>query len=333
MDTVYTIHLRSYGFLHPGRERLLTRAFKRAWDFIPGSTLHGALAAALVRLDGVDAEEAQPLEGTGDFHVLLKLVFEKEIRFTPLVPGHKSLNSAIDYCEAARQHAATATLFQATPHAPISRATEVIHGDRLFAYAVHRPVVDYHGFIFAPAGAEKLLRRGLRLLPFIPFGGKGKFSAVEAWLQQRGTVADFKHNLRNNLVGGGYDCLQLMTPMLLQSGSNDWLLQEAAETIVSRVQRYRIWQSGFAYDPNNLENPFGPHGVDHFPEDSNDVTAYPGGQESVPVTGLPAGSRFRLHPQGDNIDRMADAFVEGVGHPGWRYAGWGQIVFRRWKNG
>lgn len=63
------VHLTSFGFLHPGRERF-KRVTKEAWPFIPGSTLYGAVAAALIRLDCQEekpvwkpAPAAKPMEG------------------------------------------------------------------------------------------------------------------------------------------------------------------------------------------------------------------------------------------------------------------------------
>lgn len=67
-DTAFGVHLRSYGFFHSGRERLQTRVLKRVWEHIPGGTLYGAVAAALIRLEGLD--EAPPGMGTGDYHTL-----------------------------------------------------------------------------------------------------------------------------------------------------------------------------------------------------------------------------------------------------------------------
>jgi hypothetical protein len=56
------------------------------------------------------------------------------------------------------------------------------------------------------------------------------------------------------------------------------------------------------------------------------MTVYPGGQESQALQGIPEGSRFRLPASSDLPAELAQRFIEGVGHPGWRYLGWGQLV-------
>jgi CRISPR-associated Cas5-like protein len=103
MDTAFVVRLRSFGFLHPGRERLRT-VLKRSWPFIPGSTLYGAVAAALIRLDGVGA--ALPGEGEGGYHRLLRLIAGElsRVRFTPLLPvgPDQTLESAEAYCRQAQ---------------------------------------------------------------------------------------------------------------------------------------------------------------------------------------------------------------------------------------
>lgn len=341
-DAAFVVHLRSCGFFHSGRERLRVQVLKRTWEHIPGSTLYGAVAAALIRLDGLD-ESAKPFEdGPGDYHALLKAVKDHQIRFTPLLPVAEEIKKAKDwtggrYCEQAmRLHAAVyagteaagaktgrheEALFHTTPHAPLSRATEQIHGDQLFAIRTHRPLLDYYGFIFADAGLEGLLRRALRLLPFIPFGGRGKFSLVEGRLLGSQSLDDFLEALCE-WARGRDQWIRLLTPMVLGDGQADGLLMGAGRDIVmTGLRRYRVWRTGRYYDA--LQDMFG-RAIGTEPGEGVDSGApfLPGGLESDAMWAVPERSRFRLL-EGDDVARW---FVEGVGNPSWTYLGWGQVV-------
>jgi hypothetical protein len=324
MDTVYQIRLRSYGFLHPGREQLRTDVLKRAWSFIPGSTLYGAVAAALIRLDGIDPHH--PYSAQGGFHDLLRQVKTEQIRFTPLVPALADEFTATAYSQAALYR--TQPLFQTIPHAPISRPTEHIHGDQLYAFSMHRPVIEYVGYVFGNSATETLLRRALRLLPIIPLGGKGKFSLVEGQITMQQSRTRFERDLQEaltSLTATDGIWLQLLTPMLLQEGAENWLLVHARESMVSRVQRYRIWQSGTVFDlraPNQIAR----RGIEAEEEIPIESILNPGGEETRAVTGIPEGSRFRMDATPQRVKEIAQYFITGLGHPGWAYAGWGQVV-------
>jgi hypothetical protein len=324
MDTVYTIHIRSFGHLHPGRERLRVQVLKRAWPHIPGSTLYGALAAALIRLDGV--HPMNPLEGDGGFAHLLQFVVNQQIRFAPCLASPAPILSAAAYCRTALlPRAEQPPLFQTSPHAPTARRSERIYEDQLFAYSNHRPVVDYYGFVFAPAAAEPLLRRALRLLPMIPVGGKGKYSLVQGKIFQQAPRDQFEAAFENELRHTSTPWVELLTPLLLQSGQDGWLLTQATESIIQRLRRYQIWQSGWVYDwrPEAELRHVGDTG---YPGERDDLAVYPGGQESQALQGIPEGSRFRLPASSRLPGEIAHYFIEGVGHPGWGYLGWGQLV-------
>jgi len=324
LNKVLTIHVRSYGFFHSGRERHRVRVVKRCWEFIPGSTMYGVVGAALLRLDG---------EEPTSYNRLLEAVREQGVRFTPLLPVAEAPKGAAGYCrqamllqaalyglplpEADQADEATLrphrTLMRSTPHAPLSRRTLQIHESDLYSLAVHRSEQDYYGFVFiGDDDLVDLLQRALRLLPFMPFGGKGKFELAEGelvgapvnlgtfmddWLQEldrkRGTLT-----------------VRLLTPLPLQDGQFPHLLSEAEELNISRLRRYRVWREGRYYNPLSQE-------LEVFSPDE-------GGQESQPVLGIPEGSSFTLP-----ADRQADvvrAFVEGEGNPAWTYLGWGQVV-------
>jgi hypothetical protein len=344
-DTAFVVHLRSYGFFHSGRERLRVQVLKRTWEHIPGSTLYGAVAAALIRLDGLLDESAEPFEdGPGDYHALLQAVKNQQVRFTPLLPVAEEVEGARDwtggrYCERAmRLHAAVyadtgatevetgrceEALFHTTPHAPLSRATEQIHSDQLFAIRTHRPLLDYYGFVFADAGLEELLRRALRLLPFIPFGGRGKFSLVEGRLLGSQSLDDFLEALRE-WARGRDQWIRLLTPMVLGDGQADGLLMGAGrEVVMTGLRRYRVWRTGRYYDAQ--KDVFG-KAMGVRPREEVDSAAFlAGGTESDAVLAVPERSRFRLLKTEDEDD-VARWFVEGVGNPSWTYLGWGQVV-------
>jgi hypothetical protein len=341
-DTVFVVRLTSYGFFHSGRERLRVQVLKRTWEHIPGSTLYGAVAAALIRLDGVKDDD-RPIEedpsfdkGLGGYHELLRAVREHRVRFTPLLPlaPGEGICSGEAYCvQVMRLHAALygdgpekprrqeQALFHTTPHAPRSRGTEQIHGDQLFAVRTHRPLLKYSGFIFADAELEPLLQRALRLFPFIPVGGRGKFSLVEGRLVNSGPLNDFTNTLRE-WASGRNGWLRLLTPMMLGGGqATELLVGSGREVVMARPRRYRVWRTGRYFDA--VRDTFG-RATGMEPGEGEDPAApfLPGGRESESAQAVPERSRFRLL-EGDDAARW---FVEGVGHPSWTYLGWGQVV-------
>jgi len=339
-DTAFVVHLRSYGFFHSGRERLRVQVLKRTWEHIPGSTLYGAVAAALIRLDGLVDDGPESFEnGPGDYHTLLRAVKRRQVRFTPLIPvaEGQALHSGEDYCkQAMRLHAAVYAvpgvaaaetgrheecLFHTTPHAPLSRATEQIHGDQLFAIRTHRPLLDYYGFIFADAGLKDLLLRALRLLPFIPFGGRGKFSLVEGQVLEALSLDGFAAALCQ-WAAGREKWVRLLTPMVLSDGQAEGpLTGTGREAVMSGLRRYRVWRTGRYYDA--VHGTFGrAMGTEPGEGVDPDAPFLPGGLESDAVLAVPERSRFRLL-EGDEVARW---FVEGVGNPSWTYLGWGQVV-------
>lgn len=336
MDTVYTVHLRSYGLLHPGRERM-RQVLKRAWPYIPGSTLYGAIAAALIHLD--NARPPGPAAGPGEFAALLELLAAQQVRFLPLIAAQQPIATAADYCRACLRPAA-APLFQAKTHAPLSREREQIHDNLLFAYGMHRPSLDYYGFVAGNAAAGALLRRGLRLLPLLPFGGKGKFALVEgaiAAAQPREAFeAALAAALRPAPPSPADGWVTLLSPLLLEQGEASWLLLHADQQIVPRLQRYRIWQSGQIVrwpEPGVAE--IGYAGEQVFNVAAHEAMAaehsalaaeFPGGRESHPATGIPEGSRFHIREAAGRAADVARLFIEGAGHAGWRSLGWGQMV-------
>jgi hypothetical protein len=355
-DTVLTVRLRSYGFFHSGRERLRVRVVKRCWEFIPGSTLYGAVAAALIRLDGLDPDEPVPLHGNGGYQRLLQAVAGGQIRFTPLLPDpgdpQPDIHTAQDYCrtalwlrsalygdplpEAMAQAPEPHTLrrlrgvMQTTPHAPLDRRTLQVHESDLYATAVHRQRQAYSGFIFAGApDLPDLLRPALRYLPLLPFGGKGKFTCVEAELEgEVGNLPGFQAELEGYLAGLGSSErveVRLLTPLALQDGDDSLLMRRSEEMYFSRLRRYRAWRTGHYYAPYDpdAQDGFVPVGLDR---EEN----VPRGTESTPVLGVPEGSRFRFsvreETRAELCAELARAFVEGDGNPAWTYLGWGQVV-------
>lgn len=328
MDTVFIIRLRSYGFLHPGREQLRV-VLKRSWPFIPGSTVYGLIAAALIRLDG--GGTALPGAGTGGYHHLLSLVAAHQIRFTPLLPTADTvdLHSAAAYC----QHAAALATgqrptdgeayYQSTPHAPLARDTLKIHGDQLYAFTNHRAGQSYQGFIFAPASWEGQLKRALRLTPFLPLGGKGKFALAEGKVIDQQPVTQFQADFETALADN--QSVRLLTPMILQTGQPNWLLEESRAMLeMPRLRRYRQWRTGPYYDFTRAE--FVEFGLG--PGEGEDAAQYRMGKGAVSqaATGVPEQSRFVFDIDPELPGRVAEHFIQGVGHPNWTYLGWGQVV-------
>jgi hypothetical protein len=344
-DTAFVVHLRSYGFFHSGRERLRVQVLKRVWEHIPGSTLYGAVAAALIRMDGIE-EDVEPFEdGEGGYHELMSVVKKQKVRFTPLLPvaNDRPLKSARAYStQAMRLHAALyadkvpegieapserqRSILHTGPHAPLNRDTVRIHSDQIFVLRTHRPMLDYYGFIFAKEDLRPLLERAFRLFPLMPVGGRGKFSLVEAQIVDQKPMGNFRDeidkwidkNKRNGWV-------RLLTPLVLRNGRPDDLLKGTdREIVMDGLRRYRVWRTGRYYDAYREDGAGGfaePRGIERNKWE-DDEAFLPGGQESNAVLAVPERSRFRLL-DGDDV---ADWFIQGIGNPNWTYLGWGQVV-------
>lgn len=343
VDTAFVVHLRSYAFFHSGRERLRTQVLKRVWEHIPGATLYGAVAAAMIRLDGIDPD-ADPYEaGPGGYHRMMGAVKAGQLRFTPLLPvgEDRPLTSARGYCaQALRLHEAlyaeagppsgstqagddrARAILHTGPHAPLDRATARIHGDQIFVLRTHRPLLDYYGFIFADRSLQPLLARAFRLFPMMPVGGRGKFSLVEAEIAAARPAAAFRAELDEWLddrKDPGW--VRLLTPLVLRNGGPDALLTgRGREMVMPGLRRYRVWRTGRYYDAQ--AGAFGaPRGVEVGAWEDEDAVQ-PGGRESDAVLAVPERSRFRLLAEDD----PAAWFIGGVGNPSWTYLGWGQVV-------
>jgi hypothetical protein len=340
-DAAFVVHLRSYAFFHSGRERLRVQVLKRVWEHIPGSTVYGALAAALIRLDGIE-EDADPFEkGKGGYHDLVDAVKRQRVRFTPLLPvvDGPQLKSAEAYCaQALKLHAALyadeipdgveppdkheRSILHTGPHAPLDRGTERIHGDQVFVLRTHRPMLDYYGFIFADEGLKPLLERAFRLFPLMPVGGRGKFSLVEAEIVDHQPLDSFRRELRDwRETADRVGWVRLLTPLVLRNGHPDDLLKGTGrEMVMKGLRRYRVWRTGRYYDAQ--EDEFAdPRGIERG-EHEDEEAFLPGGRESDAVLAVPERSRFRLL-DGDDV---VDWFIDGVGNPSWTYLGWGQVV-------
>lgn len=332
-DRVFVVHLRSYGFFHSGRERLRVQVLKRTWEHIPGGTLYGALAAALIRLDPpADLDNITPDHDEGRYFEMLRAVQAGEIRFTPLLPSPSELKSGAKYCTQAmhllaalygegeqQPQKADCKLLHTTPHAPLARATEQIHGDQLFAIRTHRPQLDYYGFIFGKTAHRSWLEKALGLFPIMPVGGQGKFSLVEGELLAEEPLTRFRSDLEK-WAADRLGWVRLLTPLVLpSSGVAEPLAQGVVEEMVmTRFQRYRVWRTGRYFNGDDFDRPFGTdqgYTADYAP-------FLAGGEESVAVQAMPERSRFRLKNPADAVRW----FIEGTGHPGWSYLGWGQVV-------
>lgn len=335
-DTAFVVHLRSYGFFHSGREGMRVPVLKRTWEHIPGNTLYGALAAALIRLDGIDMDADPFHQGSGMYHELLAAVKAQQIRFTPLLPVGAPIEeewTGQRYCEQAMRLQAAVyaegdvtpsdheeAIFHTTPHAPLNRDTDQIHEDQLFAIRTHRSLLDYYGFVFADRTLRRLLERGLRLLPFIPFGGRGKFSLVEGKVTDQVPLQTFTDEFQKWVKGR--DCwVRLLTPAVLCDGQPDVPLTGVGRTLLmTGLRRYRVWRTGRYYDAQAGEF-CEPIGVK--PDEYVDPDAFfAGGKESEAVLAVPERSRFQSL-EGEDPTKW---FLEGLGNPSWTYLGWGQVV-------
>ncbi|MBW1953922.1 MAG: hypothetical protein JRI66_12730 [Deltaproteobacteria bacterium] len=319
-NVIAIIHLTSYGFLHPGRERF-KRVTKEAWPLIPGSTLYGAVAAALIRLD-CQREQAS-LDNCNQciankqtrcgYLALLTEVQEKRLRFSPLVVSafkpDQGFYTAADYSREAVQAAARLGI---CPRAPLGRETATIYKERLHGLVAHQPFQHYRGFVRTTAGFLPQLQRALRALPFFPFGGgRGKFTQAEAQIvRQYSNHSDFCPPRPLTHLG-------LLTPAILPAscrslgsigGSEKYDLENF------RLRRYTFWRTGLYWEEGYTAEFKGYGG--------------PSIQKHLTQARLGLTEETVLHlsePQPQAIQRL---FLEGLGASDYTYLGWGQVYFR-----
>lgn len=341
MDTVFVVHVRSFGFFHSGRERLLVQVLKRTWEFIPGSTLYGAVCSGLIRLDGPG--EPGTLQGREGYRRLLSAVAAGNLRFTPLIPVEApledeelrrfdapdfsrrtlALHSTVYSDRAPAKEPVRRSWLFTTPHAPLGRDTEQIHGDQLYALATHQAQQGYYGFIFGEQGIRPFLERALRMLPFVSLGGKGKFSLAEGCIVHQRDLATFQDELVRHVERNAQQWVRLLTPAIVGQG-RDWLMTAAEQMVIKRFRRYRVWRTGDYYDqtdPSGLAS----YGMELGLGEDPGALRLPAGRESDPVTGIPERSRFCVDATQHGVE-LARCFVRGVGRPDWAALGWGQVV-------
>jgi len=317
MEMVHIIQLRSYGFIHPGKERW-RRTIKRCWELIPGSMLYGALADALIRLDcdeiGPSKSRCEPKVNVSreglcarcGYASLLDQIEANNIRFSPLIPSKEPIRTAMDYCRAATRLKEQVSL-TTNPHVVINRLDEKAEEELLFGIQTHSPFMDYYGFVIASEEFLTHLRRSLRCLLISPFGGgQGKFARVEGWVMDSVPDAKFMDGLLKQFHTSSP--LKLLTPMIAGTPDN-WLFENASELYAPRITRYRIWRTGL-YKENGGWKQYGT----------------PGNEQSVAVLGIPEETSFSLKPENLQQADLNRTFLYGIGNPDWKYLGWGQVI-------
>lgn len=329
MERALLVDVTTYGFLHAGVEPLRREVLKRTWPLLPGWTLFGALQAALIRLDGPG--------GAGPTALLDALVGGR-LRFTPLVPDQGgTVRDAYTYCrQAARLLAAESgqgqtapqLRYQTTPHAPIARRHGQIQGSLLYAVECHGAEQRYRGWVFCDDEGENALRRGLALLPFLPFGGKGKFTAAEAMIAEDATTG--RTALEGALAAAiAAYCpqeivIRFVAPVVVQ-GVEPGLLGEARSLSPRPPRRYRVWRTGVYPDAvsDGGRRTYGVQADATLELAWQEGQGYLVGQTSESVVALPEGSTFVF--DGDKAPAVAAAFVRGLGRRDWASTGWGQF--------
>lgn len=352
MEQALWLDVKTYGFLHVGIEPLRREVLKRTWALLAGNTLYGVIQGALMRLDGPLGQKparlldalCRPTDAGGP-----------ALRFMPLLPDNRgTIKRAWDYCIQATRLAdlERGTLvrdafdrgYQTTPHAPLNRRNAQIHGSQLFAIECHQPEQRYRGWILCEKDLVPLLEEALTMLPFLPLGGKGKFTVAEA------TVLDCLETstLRTQLIqdanaaqpAQGADSpaplieVEMVTPLVFQ-GVDLGIIQGAQRWQPKPPRRYRVWRAGDYPDitrggrhffgrrlPTTLPTAARPP-MAWLPES----TGYTFGETSQAVPALPDGSRFGFTPA--HTAALADAFFTGVGRADWAALGWGQLFFRQ----
>lgn len=330
MERALLVEVTTYGFLHAGMAPLRREVLKRTWPYLPGGTLYGALRAGLIRLDGPD--------GPGPSTLLAELAGGR-LRFTPLLPDMTGrITDAQRYSEQMQLladvesgvEAARPARYQTTPHAPLSRRFEQVEGSLLYAVESHAPEQRYRGWIFTSAAGERALRRGLGLLPFLPLGGKGKYTAAEIQVVEVTERRELAAALAARL-GGGEFTVELASPAAIE-GADLGILKDALRMSVRPPRVYRVWRTGLYPDQTDRENG-GLHRYGVEAPGGTDVPlawqagdGYLYGQVTQPVRALPEGCRFTF--DGAQAGTVAEAFVAGVGRADWAGLGWGQLFVR-----
>lgn len=317
---IAVIHLTSFGFLHPGRERF-KRVTKEAWRLIPGSTLYGAVAAALIRLDcpqeRAEAEACGACFNNGSspcgYAALLQEVQENRLRFSPLVVSEfkkeQNFYTAADY---SREAARTLTRLSICPRAPLDRETGGVYKERLHGLVAHQPLQSYRGFIVAtPEFLQNHLRRALLALPFFPFGGgRGKFTQVEANIvQEYANASDFCPPQPAARLG-------LLTPAILPPGAKSLGPIGGSGTFALanfRLRRYTCWRTGLYWEATALKSYGGPAVRDHLTQAR---------------LGLAEDAVLHLQEPKPEAEAIQKLFLCGLGAPDFSYLGWGQVYFQ-----
>lgn len=329
MDRALLVDVTTYGFLHAGVEPLRREMLKHTWPLLPGWTLFGALQAALIRLEGP--------AGAGPAAMLDALVGER-LRFTPLMPDQgRSVSDACTYCRLAAHLLAAESghgpagapnlRYQTPSFAPIARRDGQLQ-DSLYAVECHGTEQHYRGWIFCDDSTEPALRRALGLLPFLPFGGKGKFTAAEAWVAEDATtdLVTFKQALAGVMAARCPQeiVIRFASPVVVH-GAEPGLLGEARSLSPRPPRRYRVWRTGAYPDITSGEGwrVYGTKAEGAFELAWQEGEGYLAGQASESVIALPEGSTFVFGP--DKAGALASAFVRGLGRRDWSSTGWGQF--------
>lgn len=309
------VHLTSYGFLHPGRERF-KRVTKEAWPLIPGSTLYGAVAAALMRLDchkeKAELEACAACQQSCGYRALLAEVQAQRLRFSPLVVTSRqdkedNFYTAQDYSHDA---AHAATRLAVSPRAPLNRDTAAIHQDRLHGLVVHQPWQHYRGFICCTAAfLQEHLKRALLALPFFPFGGgRGKFTQVEAAvIREYPDPAEFcpPRPVRR---------LALLTPAILAKPQlGDLFGGMTCEVANFLLRRYTFWRTGLYWE-----------------EDAAGLKEYGGSdiKDHLTLARVGLAETAALHFPDPDPNKLQQLFLHGLGAADFTCLGWGQVFFQ-----
>lgn len=330
---VAVVALRTYAPLHVGNEPW-KRVTKSGWPFIPGWTLYGAVAHALMKLTCTEQQAggekcldciSDPNPACGYARLLLRTKRESKerIRFSPLVLSNSQQNAARYDALAYSRDAGSSQLKTALlPRAPIDRKTGSIYGDRLHGVDAHAPFQQYRGFIHVDAGFVDTLQKALLCLSFFPFGGaRGKFCQVEAGIEQLRTPNEF-------LPRRAPLSARLLTPAILKP---DRLRSMDLESISDfSMKRYRTWRTGLY----RQRDAFAMYGATGFDESGGHSPPAGRAQDTVLDVrphrtpgdlGLADGCVLRFRAGSE--EKLKRLFLRGVGSKDTTYLGWGQLLF------